>query len=114
VHELSITENLVRILQEQGTSQNFTKVLKVHLEIGALSTIEPDSILFCFDIIAKDTIAEGAVLEISRVSAVASCRTCKSQCEINAYGDTCSACGGMELDVLSGKDMIVKNVEVDG
>lgn len=114
MHELSITENLVRILQEQGTSQNFSKVLKVHLEIGALSTIEPDSIVFCFDIIAKETIAEGAVIEISRVPAVAKCRICHAQCEITAYGESCNSCGSIDLEVLSGKDMIVKNVEVDG
>ncbi len=113
MHELSLTENLVRILQEQATAQNYAKVLKVRLEVGALSTIEPESLTFCFDIVAKSTVAEGASLEVTRVPAVVQCRGCQTKSEIQAYGDPCIGCGSFELDVLSGKDMIVKDVEVE-
>jgi hydrogenase nickel incorporation protein HypA/HybF len=38
----------------------------VTLEIGELSCAAPESITFCFDVIARGTCAEGARLDIRR------------------------------------------------
>ncbi len=113
MHELSITENLVRVLQEQSSAQNFKKVLRVRLDVGMLSTLEPDSLIFCFDTVAKGTVAEGAAVEIHRSPGIAQCRKCGTQTEISAYGEPCSHCESFELNVLSGKDMMIKDVEVE-
>lgn len=113
MHELSITENLVRVLQEHASAQNFKKVLRVRLDVGMLSTLEPDSLIFCFDIVAKDTVAEGAQIEVLRSPGVANCRKCGARVEISAYGDPCVKCESFELDIVSGKDMVIKDVEVE-
>ncbi len=112
MHELSLTENLVRVLQEQSVAQNFERVLSVHLEIGALSTLEPGSLEFCFEIVARGTIAENAKLEILRTPGVAICRKCNTRNELCAYGEACKQCESFELEVIAGKDMTIKNVEV--
>jgi hydrogenase nickel incorporation protein HypA/HybF len=112
VHELSITENLVRILQEQAAAQNFEKVLRVRLDVGMLSTLEPESLVFCFDIVAKDTVAEGAQLEIVRSPGIALCRKCATRNEVSAYGEPCTKCDSFELEITAGKDMTIKDIEV--
>jgi hydrogenase nickel incorporation protein HypA/HybF len=112
VHELSITENLVRVLQEQASAQNFQKVLRVRLDVGMLSTLEPDSLVFCFDIVAKETVAEGAQIEIVRSPGVAICRKCNTHLQISAYGEPCTQCESFDLEITSGKDMTIKDIEV--
>ena len=46
MHELSITQNLVAIVEEHAQGQ---RVKRVTLEIGKLSGVMADAIHFCFE-----------------------------------------------------------------
>lgn len=61
MHELGITRNVVAICAERAHG---ARVLRVKLEIGKRAGVLADSVRFCFDICAKGTPVEGAVLEI--------------------------------------------------
>lgn len=61
MHELGITRSVVGICVEQAKG---AKVTRVRLEIGKQAGILAESVRFCFDICAKDTVVEGALLEI--------------------------------------------------
>ncbi len=65
MHELSITRNIVAIVAEAAEGR---RVRQVTLEIGKLAGVEPDAIAFCFDVVAKGTVLDGARLEILRLS----------------------------------------------
>ena len=64
MHEMSLAEGIRQIVEDAGRRQGFRKVKTVVLEIGQLAALEPDSLRFCFDLVMKDSIAEGAVLQI--------------------------------------------------
>jgi hydrogenase nickel incorporation protein HypA/HybF len=61
MHELALTREIVDIVCKAA---NDRRVHKVTLEIGRLSCVMPESIEFCFDVVARGTLAEGAHLEI--------------------------------------------------
>lgn len=61
MHELGITRNVIAICAEQAGG---AKVTRVTLEIGKQAGVLAESVRFCFDICAKDTLVEGATLEI--------------------------------------------------
>lgn len=61
MHELGITRNVVAICEEHAAG---AKVRRVKLEIGKQAGVLAESIRFCFDICAKGTLVEGALLEI--------------------------------------------------
>ena len=61
MHELSLTRNIVSIVTEKSKG---AKIRQVTLEIGKFSAVLPDALQFCFDIVTKGTVAEGADLEI--------------------------------------------------
>jgi hydrogenase nickel incorporation protein HypA/HybF len=61
MHELGITRNIVSIV---GQAAHGRRVVRITLEVGALAGVEPRAIAFCFDVVARGTAAEGAVLEI--------------------------------------------------
>lgn len=61
MHELGITRNIVAIVAEAA---NGRRVVKVTLEIGAQAGVMSDAIAFCFDVVAKGTPVEGAILDI--------------------------------------------------
>ena len=63
MHELAITQNIIDIAVSQAQDR---KITGINLVIGELSSVVEDSIRFCFDVISKETPAEGASIAIVR------------------------------------------------
>jgi hydrogenase nickel incorporation protein HypA/HybF len=110
VHELSITEGIVATLCERvGES----RVHRVVLEIGRISGVVPDALRFCFDVCAAGTPVEGAVLEIREIPGVAWCPSCQRHFAIEFPLGLCG-CGSTELEIVGGRELRIKEVEVAG
>lgn len=109
MHELAITDSVV-----QGVSERFgeARIHRVVLEIGKLSGVVPDAVRFCFEACARGTTLEGATLEIEETPALARCRDCSSSVSMSALYDMC-ACGSANLEMVSGQELKVREVEVD-
>ncbi|WP_297368222.1 hydrogenase maturation nickel metallochaperone HypA [Acidocella sp.] len=112
MHEMALCEGLIQALEEQARAQDFARVHKVFLEIGALATIEPDAMRFNFPIVAKGTLAEGAALEIDFMDASAWCMACSRRVAVKRHGEGCPACGSYQLQILDGAQMRIKQLEV--
>ena len=76
MHEFSIAAQLVDSLLEFVESRPPGEVLKVRMEIGELTCVEPDQLKFCFDAIKAETVLKNAALEITRQPAVVKCAHC--------------------------------------
>jgi hydrogenase nickel incorporation protein HypA/HybF len=114
MHEMSLTEGVVRILEEQAATHGFANVKTVWLEIGELSNVDPESMLFCFDAIAKGSpVAAQAKLDIVRVPGQAFCLDCGVTVAIANRYDPCPTCGGAGLQVTGGDQMRIKELEVE-
>ena len=113
MHEMSLAEGVLQILEDQAKAQDFAQVKTVWLEIGELSHVDPEAIAFCFDAVTKGTLAEGAALEIVRTPGQAWCHDCMEQVPVSHLADPCPKCGGHRVQVTDGDDMRVKELEVD-
>ncbi|KFF41024.1 MAG: hydrogenase maturation nickel metallochaperone HypA [Candidatus Atelocyanobacterium thalassa] len=109
MHELGITRNIVAIILEEA---NGKKVKRVTLEIGKLSAIIPDSIHFCFDICCKETLLEGAVLEIIEIQGIGKCLKCKTENKLSQPYGKCNHCGSFELEIIQGQELKIKEMEL--
>ncbi len=109
MHELGITRNIVSIVAERAGT---TPVRRVRLEIGKLSAIMPDAIRFCFDIVAKGTVLEGAELEIIELAGEGRCKSCGASVELTTLVSACS-CGSRDLERLSGEELNIKEMELE-
>lgn len=106
MHELSITRNIVAIVSERA---NGAKVTQVTLEVGKLSAVIPDAIRFCFDVVIRGTVLEGAQLEVIEVPGRGRCRTCGLDVELRQLVEHCP-CGSSNLDRLSGEELTIKQM----
>ncbi|HMU55841.1 MAG TPA: hydrogenase maturation nickel metallochaperone HypA [Nitrospira sp.] len=106
MHELSITRNIVAIVSERAHG---AKVTRVTLEIGQLSAVVPDAIRFCFDVVAKGTVLEGARLDVVEVPGRGRCRDCGQAVELHQVIARCP-CGSPNLDRLSGEELTIKQM----
>ncbi len=113
MHEMSLTEGVLRILEEQAVARNFTRVKTLWLEIGELSTVDPEALRFCFEAIRAGTLAEEATMEIIRVPGQALCMDCSKQVHLVERYASCPECGGETLQVCGGDEMRIKELEVE-
>ena len=108
VHELAIAESVVgAVVDKVGDGP----VLAVRLEVGRLSGVVPDSLLFCFEVVVNGTGLEGARLEIDEPPGRAYCRTCGDEFVLDDPIMLCP-CGSADLEVLSGQQLRILSVEV--
>ena len=108
MHELSIANSVVELCAERAMG---ARVLRVTLEIGRLSAVMPDAIRFCFDVCAKDTVVEGATLEIVETPGLARCLDCGGSVDMTDLLEHC-ACGSVNLELVAGSELKIKQMEV--
>ena len=115
MHELPITEGILKTVLNHARINNASQVLTVHLQIGKLSDIEDEWIQRYFDYLSKDTIAAGAKLKIERMPVMVQCNACSNiyEADIQKMGNlTCPACGGTQGTLVSGREYHIKDMEV--
>jgi len=112
MHEMALAESLLQVLEEQATQHGYGTVRTVWLEIGALAGVEPEALRFSFEVVARGTLAEGAVLRIVDTGAEAWCPGCAASVTVSARLDACPECGGDRLRLTGGQEMRVSELEV--
>lgn len=113
MHELSIAQSLVEIASEAARKAGVSDVKAVHLQLGALSGVVKESLLFCYDIAIKDTLLEGSRLEIEEVPIVIYCPECATERTLpNGQRFFCPVCEWPAFNVIQGKELEITSLEV--
>lgn len=76
MHEMSLMESIVEIACETAVKNNAAKVTVIKIDVGILSHVNPEALLFCYDAIRRGSIAEEAELVINRVAGEGWCLDC--------------------------------------
>lgn len=112
MHEMSLCESIVQTLEEQARVQDYQQVQVVRLEIGALAGVEVEAMRFGFEVVTRGTLAEGAELDIIEVDGQAWCLPCGKSVSVKQRFDACPDCGSYQLQITSGEELRIKELEV--
>lgn len=114
MHEMSLAEGVLQIIEDAARNpQGFARVKTVVLEIGQLSSVEPEAMRFCFDAVTRGSLAEGAKLEIIATPGQGLCLSCQKTVPLAEVYDPCPECGGYPVQPTAGTEMRVRELEVD-
>ena len=113
MHELSLAEHIMQIIEENALKQKFTRVKTVWLKIGQLACVEQESLRFYFDVVKQDSIAQQAKLEIIEVAGQARCNQCDCHVSIATHYEACPHCDNYALQVVQGDEMQINELEVE-
>lgn len=113
MHEMSLAENVREIIEDAAREQGFARVMAVRLEIGRLSSVEPEAMRFCFDAAMTGSIAERARLEIVEMPGQGRCEDCGRDLAMDALYEACPYCGGYRVRVTGGDAMRIRDMEVE-
>ncbi len=115
MHELPVTENILKVVLRHADEARAQKVVSVSLRIGELSDIIEEWLQRYFDYLSKGTLAEGAALRVERMPVVFRCEGCGESfhVKIREVKDiVCPACGGGKATFVSGREFFIKDIEV--
>lgn len=112
MHELGVTENILKVAIAEAEKHSATRVKTIRLKIGAATHIEPSSIELYLEQIARGTIAEGAAIEAEIVPLTAKCRECG---EVFPVEDqlSCPKCTSPLLEEITGRELAVESLDID-
>jgi hydrogenase nickel incorporation protein HypA/HybF len=113
MHEMSLCEGILQVIESEAERQGFKRVKNVWLEIGDLSGVELDAMRFGFEAVMRGSLADGAGLEIIRLPGTAWCLQCAKTVEVAQRYAECPDCGGFQLQVTGGDEMRIKELEVE-
>ena len=113
MHEMSIAQSLIAIVEEEMIKNNVKTLRSVKVSIGEMSGIVPEALKTCFEIITAKSNMKGAVLKMDIIPLVGGCRKCRKEFKVEEYNFSCPECESTDIDIVSGREMNVVELEVD-
>ena len=108
---MSIAQNLIDVLKDEMVKHQVKTLRSVRLNIGQMSAIVPDALLFCFQVITDGTELEGVRLIMDIDPLMGYCPSCDKEFEIKDYTFLCPTCESTKIDTIGGQGMSI--VEMD-
>jgi len=115
MHELPVTENILKVVLRHADEAQAGRVVSVSLRIGELSDIIEEWLQRYFDYLSKGTLAEGAALRIERSPVIFRCEDCGESFPVKVREVRkieCPGCGGDQAAFVSGREFFIQNIEV--
>ncbi|HEV7206887.1 MAG TPA: hydrogenase maturation nickel metallochaperone HypA [Jatrophihabitans sp.] len=110
MHELALCRSIADIVRRTAAER---RVVRVHLRIGELRQVVPDTLVYCWSMTSAGTDLDGAELVVDRVPARLRCPDCG---HVSAMGDFpdfgCAACDGASCEVESGEEFLITAMDL--
>jgi hydrogenase nickel incorporation protein HypA/HybF len=113
MHELGIATAALEQALEQARQAGARQVARIGLRVGALSGVDADALQFALAALLPGTAAEGAIIEIDPVAAIAVCAGCAQ--EFAAGTDficECPGCGQPSTNFTQGRELELIRLEI--
>lgn len=121
MHELAISSAIVDTAVRHAAGR---KLSAVHVQLGALRQVVPKSLSFYFEISGRDTVCEGAELELELLRGLMRCTECAHEWdpapEPLYEGDPlamlpqfrCPECNAAGAEILRGNELMVDSIDI--
>jgi hydrogenase nickel incorporation protein HypA/HybF len=114
MHELSIVLSIVEIAETHTKAAKASRVDRIDLEIGELAGVAFEALDFAWEVGVNHTVLQGAARHIHRIEGKARCMDCSHIFPIRELFEPCPACGRFLNEIIQGKALRVKSLEVSG
>lgn len=112
MHEMSLMESVIEIVCDTARQNGATRVKLVRLDVGVLSHVEPDALMFCYEAVRHGTIAHDATLEINRIAGEGWCLDCGKTVALEERFGACPHCGRHRVQMTAGDELKIRDMEV--
>ncbi|MCF6159389.1 MAG: hydrogenase maturation nickel metallochaperone HypA [wastewater metagenome] len=113
MHEMSIIMSMMEIVKYHMMENRVTHLKKLKIRVGKLTAVEPQSLMFCFEVYTHGTSMEGAFLEIEDVPLLSKCKNCKDEFYREEFFSHCPVCNSDFIENISGHELDVVSMEAE-
>ena len=113
MHEMSIAEQIVRIAKDEMQKYPEDFCTAVHVKIGILRSVIPESLTFAFQTITESTCFNLTDLVIEFVPVLIECNDCKNTFTLQEIEFSCPGCGSTNISIVQGNELHVNYLEVE-
>ena len=115
MHEFSICQTLVDAVIDKikKIEPRPVRLIKTRVVVGKLRQVVPEYMEQAYEIITKETIAEGSELEIQFAPITGKCKDCGWGGEMPKGEFCCQSCGSVKAEIIGGREFYLKDLEVE-
>lgn len=114
MHELSLANDLLRLIEQVAAENGNHPVTGAHLLVGDLTHAEPETLRFAFEVITREhPLVRDCKLTIERVPIQVRCPACDFSGTLVPDHFACPKCDAVGLTVLAGRELRLSHIEVE-
>ncbi|OON40101.1 hydrogenase maturation nickel metallochaperone HypA [Izhakiella australiensis] len=114
MHELTLCQRALELIEQQALRHKTRRVTGVWLRVGAFSCVESSALAFCFELVCRDTVAEGCALHIEEQPGECWCRRCQDYVQLRSWRvRRCPQCGSDDLNIVADDGLHIMRLEIE-
>jgi len=114
VHELSLAQALVEQVDALVAQYRAQRAILIHLRVGPLAGVVPELLAEAFPLAAAGSAAATAQLAFTPSPLRVRCLNCGGEGEASPNHLVCAQCGDWHTQVISGDELLLESVELEG
>ncbi|MFM2481448.1 hydrogenase maturation nickel metallochaperone HypA [Celerinatantimonas sp. YJH-8] len=113
MHEITLCQRTLETIAATAEANGARQVTDVWVRVGAFSCVEPSAMEFCFELVCRETIAEGCKLHLEVQSAECFCHHCHQSIQLlSSKVKVCPNCGSHDLKIDADDGLTIQRIEV--
>jgi len=113
MHEMSIAQSILDIVDEYMVKENGRKLKEVVVEIGELTAVVPESLAFCYEVLVENSHYQNSKICINIIPLMGTCLDCHHSFKIKDFEFYCPDCQSSNIDVKGDQELRISHLEVD-
>ena len=110
MHELSLCNSIYGVVERAAAGR---PVDVIHLEVGQLRQVVPDTLVYCWGLVSAESPLAGSQLAIDHIPVRLDCRSCQAVTNpTHALVLTCGSCGGGDVAVGAGEEFMITSLDL--
>lgn len=113
MHEFSLCEGIIKQVSRANAGV-LDNVSQIKIEIGKLSGVDLESLVFWFPVVAEKLACGQVQLEVTEIEGSALCTKCNQQFFLTNLYDACPHCKTYgDYQILQGRELLVKSFSLN-
>lgn len=113
MHELSICQSMMGVVDATMAEHPGARVKRIFLDVGRGSTVEPFLLQEAFEVYTTGGPYEGTELVMNEIPLVGRCRSCGKTFEYREIALGCPRCESTSVEIVSGMELRITELEID-
>jgi len=110
---MAIAQSILDIAIAASEKEGAQRIIRINVVAGELRGIVPLQLTFCFSLIAENTIASGAHLNLEITPVRGRCMDCEETFIVEDYRYICPKCQSVNIQTIGGTELRVRDIEVE-